>query len=136
MNKEFECYYSEKAPKVFLIISIVCFVISILDIIFLDGLTIVLFLLIFGIFFVMFIITRNNRGIAVEFVDDVLKFHGRELIEIPLEDILHFSTLRGSFAVVIQTKSNEYAIHCLIKDDRKKKCELVELLKRKGVPMK
>ena len=60
------------------------------------------------------------------------------LNQIPLVDILHckVNTRHGSFDVIVQTKTDEYGIHCFIQDEWNKKREFIELMERKGVSVR
>ena len=138
MNIDFQAYYNTKATKIFLIISIICFVLAIADIIFLGGIMAAGLILCGVVLIFIFLLFRKKKGVAVEVVDDVLKFYYHELIEIPLADILFckVNTSHGSFDVIVQTKTDEYGIHCLIQDQWNKKREFIELMERKGVSVK
>lgn len=138
MNIDFQAYYDTKASKILLIISIICFVLAIADIIFLGGIMAAGLILSGVVLIFVFLLFHKKKGIAVEVVDDVLKFYYHESIEIPLADILYckVGTRHGSFDVIVQTKTDEYGIHCLIQDQWNKAREFIELMERKGVSVR
>ena len=138
MNIDFQAYYDTKVSKSLLIISIICFVLAIADIIFLGGIMAAGLILGGGVLIFVFLLFHKKKGVAIEVIDDVLKFYYHESIEIPLADILHctVNTRHGSFDVIVQTQTDEYSIHCFIQDQWNKKREFIELMKRKGVSVR
>ena len=83
----------------------------------------------------MFVVTIRKDGIAVQVADDKLILYKKELIEIPICDITKISIHDGdgSFDISIKARTRKYSMHCFIKEQRKKKNELISLLKDKGI---
>ena len=68
-------------------------------------------------------------------MDNKLILYKKHLIENPIKDILKISIHDGdgSFDISIKTQTQKYSMHCFIKEQRKKKDELIALLKDKGI---
>ena len=67
--------------------------------------------------------------------DNKFFLYKRQPVEIPIEDIFKISIHDGdgSFDILVKTSSQKYSMHCFIKEQRKKKNELIFLLKIKGI---
>ena len=88
-----------------------------------------------AVFAYVFVITIRKDGVAVQIADNKLILYKKHLIEIPIKDILTVSIHDGdgSFDISVITSSRKYSMHCFIKEQRKKKNELIFLLKIKGI---
>ena len=139
MKKEFEAYYSKAYAWIFAVLLLLfifaivmfsVFWISNLSFIFIVTLSIISVVLAY-----VFIITIQKDGVAVQITDSNLILYKKHLIEIPIKDILTISIHDGdgSFYILIKTSSQKYSMHCFIKEQRKKKDELIVLLKNKGI---
>lgn len=84
---------------------------------------------------VMFFITIRKDGIAIEVTDGQLILHKKTPIEIPLADIIQVTMNdgSGSFDMTVKTKDGKHSMHCFIKEQRKKKDQLMNLLKNEGI---
>ena len=84
---------------------------------------------------VMFFITIRKDGIAIEVTDGQLILHKKTPIEIPLADIIQVTMNdgSGSFDMTVKTKDGKHSMHCFIKEQRKKKDQLMVLLKHEGI---
>lgn len=84
---------------------------------------------------VMFFITIRKDGIAIEVTDGQLILHKKTPIEIPLADIIQVTMNdgSGSFDITVKTKDGKHSMHCFIKEQRKKKDQLMNLLKNEGI---
>ena len=139
MKKEFEAYYSKAYAWIFAVLLLLfifaivmfsVFWISNLSLIFIVTLSVVSVVLAY-----VFVITIRKDGVAVQITDNKLILYKKHLIEIPIKDILTISIHNGngSFDILIKTSSQKYSMHCFIKEQRKKKDELIVLLKNKGI---
>ena len=139
MKKEFEVNYSKAYAWIFAVLLLLfifaivmfsVFWISNLSLIFIVTLSVVSVILAY-----VFVITIRKDGVAVQITDNKLILYKKHLIEIPIKDILTISIHDGdgSFDVLIKTSSQKYSMHCFIKEQRKKKDELIVLLKNKGI---
>ena len=83
----------------------------------------------------VFVITIRKDGVAVQITNNKLILYKKHLIEIPIKNILTISIHDGdgSFDILVKTSSQKYSMHCFIKEQRKKKDELIVLLKNKGI---
>ena len=83
----------------------------------------------------IFVITILKDGVAVQITDNKLILYKKHLIEIPIKDILKISIHDGdgSFDISIKTPTQKFSMHCFIKEQRKKKDELIVLLKNEGI---
>ena len=83
--------------------------------------------------------SKISRGI-LERKDKVVSSHyGRKhIIQIPIRNILTVSIHDGdgSFDISVTTPTQKFSMHCFIKEQRKKKDEIVFLLKSKGIRVK
>ena len=137
--KEFEAHYAKGYAWIFLILAIALLLGSILLLVFQADDTlivpIILFPIVAAIMIVMFITIIKKSGIAVEVEDDKLVLHKKHIIILPLTDILKASIHDGdgSFDIYIQTATARYSMHCFIKQQRKKKNELITLLQNRGI---
>ena len=139
MKKEFEAYYSKAYAWIFAVLLLLfifaivmfsVFGISNLSLIFIATLSIISVVLA-----CVFVITILKDGVAVQITDNKLILHKKRLIEIPIKDILTISIYDGdgSFDISIKTPTQKFSMHCFIKEQRKKKDELIVLLKNKGI---
>ena len=139
MKKEFEAYYSKAYAWIFAVLLLLfifaivmfsVFWISNLSLIFIVTLSVVSVVLAY-----VFVITIRKDGVAVQITDSSLILYKKHLIEIPIKDILTISIHDGdgSFDILIKTSSQKYSMHCFIKEQRKKKNELIFLLEIKGI---
>ena len=139
MKKEFEAYYSKAYAWIFaVLIMLFLFGIVMLSIFWIPNLSLI-FIIILSIISVvlayMFVITIRKDGVAIEIRDNKLLLYKKPPIEIPIEDILTISIHDGdgSFDISIKTSKQKYSMHCFIKEQRKKKDELIALLKNAGI---
>ncbi len=139
MKKEFEAYYAKGYAWIFAaLILLFLFGIIMFSIFWIPNISLVFILtssLVSFIFAYLFVITIRKNGVAVQVTDNKLILFKKELVEIPIEDIIKISIHDGdgSFDVSIKTHSEKYSMHCFIKEQRKKKDEFITLLKNKGV---
>ena len=139
MKKDFEAYYSKAYAWIFAVLLLLfifaivmfsVFWISNLSLIFIVTLSVVSVILAY-----VFVITIRKDGVAVQITNNKLILYKKHLIEIPIKNILTISIHDGdgSFDILVKTSSQKYSMHCLIKEQRKKKDELIVLLKNKGI---
>ncbi len=139
MKNEFEAYYSKAYAYVFVVLILLLlfgivmfsiFWISNLSLIFIVTLSVVSVILAY-----VFVITIRKDGVAVQITNNKLILYKKHLIEIPIKNILTISIHDddGSFDILVKTSSQKYSMHCFIKEQRKKKDELIVLLKNKGI---
>ena len=139
MKKEFEAHYSKTYASIFaFLLLLFLFGIIMFSIFWLPDMSlavIIILSLVSVVWGFMLIITIRKDGIAVQVADNKLILYKKELIEIPICDITKISinTADGSFDISIKTQTRKYSMHCFIKEQRKKKIELINLLKDKGV---
>ena len=139
MNKEFEAYYSKAYAWIFAVLMLL----SLLGIVMFSvfwipnvSLRVIVTLSIISVVLAyVFVITIQKDGVAVQITDNKLFLYKKHLVEIPIEDILKVSLHDGdgSFDILIKTSSKKHSMHCFIKEQRKKKDELIVLLKNKGI---
>ena len=139
MKKEFEAYYSKAYAWIFAVLLLLfifaivmfsVFWISNLSLIFIVTLSVVSVILAY-----VFVITIRKDGVAVQITNNKLILYKKHLIEIPIKNILTISIHDGdgSFDISIKTPTQKFSMHCFIKEQRKKKDELIVLLKNKGI---
>ena len=139
MKNEFEAYYSKAYTWIFAVLMLLSlfgivmlsiFWISNLSLIFIVTLSVVSVILAY-----VFVITIRKDGVAVEITNNKLILYKKHLIEIPIKNILTISIHDGdgSFDILVKTSSQKYSMHCFVKEQRKKKDELIILLKNKGI---
>lgn len=139
MKKEFEAHYAKGYAWIFAILILLflfgILMFSIFWIPELSPMAIIIFSIISLIFAFPFVITIRKDGVAVQIVDDKLILYKKELIELLICDIVKIKINDGadSFDISIKTQTQRYSMHCFIKEQRKKKDELITLLKKKGV---
>lgn len=139
MKKEFEAYYSKAYAWIFAILiplfgsGIVMLSISWIPNVSL--IAIVTLLIASLVCAYMFMVTILKDGAAIQITDNKLILYKKHTIEIPIEDILKISIHDGdgSFDISIKTPIKKFSMHCFIKEQRKKKDELIALLKSKGI---
>ena len=139
MKKDFEAYYSKAYAWIFAVLLLLfifaivmfsVFWISNLSLLFIVTLSVVSVVLAY-----VFVITIRKDGVAVQITNNKLILYKKHLIEIPIKNILTISIHDGdgSFDILVKTSSQKYSMHCFIKEQRKKKDELIVLLKNKGI---
>ena len=139
MKKEFEAYYSKAYAWIFAVLLLLfifaivmfsVFWISNLSLIFIITLSVISLVLAY-----MFVITIRKDGVAIEIRDNKFFLYKRQPVEIPIEDIFKISIHDGdgSFDISIKTITQTYRMHCFIKKQRKKKDEIIAILKHKGI---
>ena len=139
MKNEFEAYYSKAFAYVFVVlILLLLFGIVMLSIFWIPNVSLIAILtltIISAVFAYVFVITIRKDGVAVEITNNKLILYKKHPIDIPIEDILKISIHDGdgSFDILVKTSSQKYSMHCFIKEQRKKKDELIVLLKNKGI---
>ena len=139
MKKEFEAYYSKAYAWIFAILMLLSlFGIVMFSVFWISNdslIAIVTLSIISLVFAYVFMITIQKDGVAVQITDNKLFLYKKHLVEIPIEDILKVSLHDGdgSFDISIKTSMQKFSMHCFIKEQRKKKDELITLLKDKGV---
>ena len=139
MQKEFEAYYSKAYAWIFaVIVSLFLFGIIMFSVFWIPDMSlfIIITLSVLSLIFIFILVsTLRKGGIAVELTENKLLLHKKELDEIPLEDIVKISVHDGdgSFDIHVKTQTKKYSMHCFIKEQRKKKAELIALLREKGV---
>ncbi len=139
MNKQYEAYYSLSWAWVWVFLATIFAIgIALFSVLWLGSISIILiiaFSVCVLVFLLMFIKTKNQTGIAVEIVDEILILHKKETVSIPLNEIkrIDIHDADGSFDIIIKTASKKYSMHCFIKEQRKKKAILIDLLKSKGI---
>lgn len=139
MKKEFEAYYSKAYAWIFaVLVLLLLFAIAILSIFWIPIISLIaivaLSIISVGLAFV-FVTTILKDGVAVQITDNKLILYKKHLIEIPIKDILKISIHDGdgSFDILVKTSTQKYSMHCFIKEQRKKKRELIALLEDKGI---
>ena len=139
MKNEFEAYYSKAYAWIFAVLMLLSlFGIVMLSIFWISNVSLIAIVTLSIISVVLayvFVITIRKDGVAVQITDSNLILYKKHLIEIPIKDILTISIHDGdgSFDILIKTSSQKYSMHCFIKEQRKKKDELIVLLKNKGI---
>ena len=139
MKNEFEAYYSKAYAYVFVVlILLLLFGIVMLSIFWISNVSLIAIVTLSIISVVLayvFVLTIRKDGVAVEITNNKLILYKKHPIDIPIEDILKISIHDGdgSFDILVKTSSQKYSMHCFIKEQRKKKDELIVLLKNKGI---
>ena len=139
MKKEFEAYYSNAYALIFaILILLFLFGIVMFSVFWISELSslVIITLSIVSLFLIyVFILAIRKDGVAVQVTDNRLILFKKERIEIPIEEIIIISIHHGdgSFDISIKTQTLKCSMHCFIKEQRKKKDELIELLKGKGI---
>ena len=142
MKKQFEAYYSEYWAWFWFSLSIIfCVNIAVFSVWWLETISLT-FIIVSSIcaivFFLMFVKTKRETGVAVEIIDDILILHKKEIISIPIEDIqrIDVHNADGSFDILVKTANNKYSMHCFIKEQRQKKTLFIDYLKSKNIKLK
>lgn len=142
MKKQFEAYYSEYWAWFWLFLSIVfCVIITVFSVWYLETISLT-FIIVSSIcviiFFLMFVKTKRETGIAVEIIDDILILHKKEITSIPIEDIqrIDVHNADGSFDILVKTANKKYSMHCFIKEQRQKKTLFIDYLKNNNIKVK
>ena len=139
VEKQFEAHYSKHSAWMFLVMAVIIPTALILSVIFwpdkLIWTRILLSIALVTVMLVMFFITIRKDGIAIEVTDGKLILHKKTPIEIPLADIIQviMNDGSGSFDMTVKTKDGKHSMHCFIKEQRKKKDQLMNLLKNEGI---
>ena len=139
MKKEFEAYYSKAYAWIFAVLMLLpLFGIVMVSIFWIPNVSLIAIVslsIISVVLSYVFVITIRKDGVAVQIADNKLILYKKHLIEIPIKDILTVSIHDGdgSFDISVITSSRKYSMHCFIKEQRKKKNELIFLLKIKGI---
>ena len=97
--------------------------------------TVAIFAILAIVILSIFIVSVRKSGIAVEVRDEKLIFHKTNRVEIPLNTIISVTVHNGlgSFDVSVTAIDARYSMHCFVKQDLKKKRQLIKLLERKGI---
>lgn len=139
MKKQFEAFYSEYWAWFWFSLCIVFLVqIAIFAIWWIESVSLS-FILVLSVcaiaFFIMFVKTKSQTGIAVEIVDDILILHKKEIVSIPVKDIQRIDVhdADGSFDIIVKTASKKYSMHCFIREQRQKKVLFIDYLKNNNV---
>ncbi|MBQ8392894.1 MAG: hypothetical protein IJX51_03890 [Clostridia bacterium] len=139
MKKEFEAYYSKAYAWIFAVLMLLfLFGIVMFSIFWIPDLSLLFIItlsIVFLIFAYVFVITIRKNGVAIQITDNKLILCKKELVEIPIADIMKITIHDGdgSFDISINTITQKYSMHCFIKEQRKKKDEIIAILKSKGV---
>ena len=139
MKNEFEAYYSKAYAYVFVVlILLLLFGVVMFSIFWISNVSLIAIVTLSIISVVLayvFVLTIRKDGVAVEISNNKLILYKKHLIEIPIKNILTISIHDGdgSFDILVKTSSQKYSMHCFIKEQRKKKEELIVLLKNKGI---
>ena len=139
MKKEFEAYYSKAYAWIFAVLLLLfIFAIVMFSVFWISNISLIAIVTLSIISVVLacvFVLTIRKDGVAVEITNNKLILYKKHLIEIPIKNILTISIHDGdgSFDILIKTSSQKYSMHCFIKEQRKKKDELIVLLKNKGI---
>ena len=139
MKKEFEAYYSKAFAWIFaVLILVLLFAIVMFSVFWIPNVSLIAILtltIISAVFAYVFVITIRKDGVAVQIADNKLILYKKHIIEIPIRNILTvtFHVGNGSFDISVKTPTQKISMHCFIKEQRKKKDELIVLLKDKGI---
>lgn len=139
MQKQFEAHYSKHSAWMFLVMAIIIPTALILSVIFWPDtffwMRILLSLGFVTVMLVMFFATIRKDGLALEVTDGKLILHKKTPVEIQLADIIQVTMNdgNGSFDMTVKTKDEKHSMHCFIKEQRKKKEQLIALLKNEGI---
>ena len=141
VEKRFEAHYSKHPAWMFLVMAVIIPTALILSVIFwpnkLIWTRILLSIALVTVMLVMFFTTIQKDGIAIEVTDGKLILHKKTPIEIPLADMIQVTMNdgSGSFDMTVKTKDGKHSMHCFIKEQRKKKDQLMTLLKNEGISL-
>ena len=141
VEKRFEAHYSKHPAWMFLVMAVIIPTALILSVIFwpnkLIWTRILLSIALVTAMLVMFFTTIQKDGIAIEVTDGKLILHKKTPIEIPLADMIQVTMNdgSGSFDMTVKTKDGKHSMHCFIKEQRKKKDQLMTLLKNEGISL-
>lgn len=141
MQKQFEAHYSKHSAWMFPVMAVIIPTALILSVIFWPDtffwMRILLSIALVTVMLVMFFITIRKDGIAIEVTDGKLILHKKTPIEIPLADIIQVTMNdgSGSFDMTVKTINGKHSMHCFIKEQRKKKDQLMNLLKNEGISL-
>lgn len=139
MQKQFEAHYSKHSAWMFLVMAVIIPTALILSVIFWPDtffwMRILLSIAFVTVMLVMFFATIRKDGIAIEVTDGKLILHKKTPVEIQLADIIQVTMNdgNGSFDMTVKTKDEKHSMHCFIKEQRKKKAQLIALLKNEGI---
>ena len=139
MKGEFEAYHSQAYGKVFFAIGAFILLGAVmLSVAGIEGFSPFYFIILLisaAVFFAFARYALRNQGIALEIKDNTLLLYKRELIEIPLDDIIEISLHDGdgSFDIRVSHRGGTDSLHCFIGEQRKKKDEFIAVLKMYGV---
>lgn len=139
MKKEFEAYYSRAYAWIFVVlILLLLFGIVMFSVFWISNVSLIAIValsIISLVFAYVFVVTIRKDGVAVQILDNKLILHKKHPVDIPIEDILKISIHDGdgSFDISIETPTQNFSMHCFIKEQREKKDELIVLLKSKGI---
>ena len=139
MKKEFEAYYSKAYAWIFAILMLLSlFGIVMFSVFWIPNVSLIAIVTLSIISVVLayvFVITIQKDGVALQITDNKLFLYKKHLVEIPIKDIFKVSLHDGdgSFDILVKTSTQKFSMHCFIKEQRKKKDELIVLLKSKGI---
>ena len=139
MKKEFEAYYSKAYAWIFVVLILLfLFAIVMFSVFWIPNVSLIAILIltiISAVFAYVFVITIRKDGVAVQIADNKLILYKKHIIQIPIRNILTvtFHVGNGSFDISVKTPTQKISMHCFIKEQRKKKDELIVLLKDKGI---
>ena len=139
MKNEFEAYYSKSYAWLFAVLMLLSlFGIVMLSIFWISNVSLIAIVslsITSVVLAYVFVITIRKDGVAVQIADNKLILYKKHIIEIPIKDILTVSIHDGdgSFDISIKTQTQKFSMHCFIKEQRKKKGELIALFKNKGI---
>ena len=139
MERSYDAYYSKHPAWMFPVMAVIIPTALILSVIFwpdkLIWTRILLSIALVTVMLVMFFITIRKDGLAIEVTDGKLILHKKTPIEIPLADIIQVTMNdgSGSFDMTVKTKDGKHSLHCFIKEQGKKKDQLMVLLKHEGI---
>lgn len=138
MERTFEAHYSKHGAWPFLAMAILFIVGIVLFSVFWVpdvslGMIIVLFVCTV-IFLWVFINTLKKEGVAVSVENGNIVLHKKEKITIPLTYVVKV-TMSNATSLDLSVKhiNGSCSLHCFIKDQRKKKQELIQILSDSGI---
>lgn len=139
MKKEFEAYYSRGYAWIFFSFAVMFLIaVVLLSVFWIDDISLI-FIIACSMVTVSMILSFaaiiKKDGVAVEVTDNKLILHKKECVEIFLFDIrkILIYDRDGSFDISVKTTHRKYRMHCFIKEQRKKKDQLIKLLRGKGI---
>lgn len=139
MQKQFEAHYSKHSAWMFLVMAVIIPTALIISVIFWPDtffwMRILLSIAFVTVMLVMFFATIRKDGLALEVTNGKLILHKKTPVEIQLADIIQVTINdgNGSFDMTVKTKDEKHSMHCFIKEQRKKKAQLIALLKNEGI---